>query len=67
MGPLLNLTREGNRIPSLRSSLSLSLYVCVCDGPAVDSDARVVPFHWAGTFEQPTLLSSHTANGMTLQ
>ena len=25
MGPLLNLTREGNRTPSLRSSLSLTL------------------------------------------
>jgi hypothetical protein len=32
MGPLLNLTREGNRTPSLRSSLSLSLSAgCLLD------------------------------------
>jgi len=40
--------------------------VCVfaCEGPEVDSDTRVVPFHHG---RQPTLLPSHTANGMTLQ
>ena len=31
MSPLLNLTREGNRIPSQRSSLSLSLAVLRAD------------------------------------
>ena len=47
----------------------ISVCVCVfaCEGPEVDSDTRVVPFHQAGNMGEPTLLPSHTANGMTLQ
>ena len=48
---------------------SVCVCVCVfaCEGPEVDSDTRVVPFHQAGNMGEPTLLPSHTANGMTLQ
>ena len=41
--------------------------VFACEGPEVDSDTRVVPFHQAGNMGEPTLLPGHTANGMTLQ
>ena len=34
MSPLLNLTREGNRIPSQRSSLSLSVALVMISGVA---------------------------------
>ena len=51
----------------LMQSETLATSVFACEGPEVDSDTRVVPFHQAGNMGEPTLLPGHTANGTTLQ